>query len=330
MKASAPVSVDKLQGDDGGEGKHHHHEQQHAPVVQDVFHGGGVLGQLVMLAAPLQEGVPIAMLLHIDQHVPQRGIAEDIQILEAHDHIPDRNHGLLVIAPDAAEAVHAPVGNGQELDLVGKAGEGEEATGKHQLKDQQEGHGGHGRGGVAHDAGDHQRHHIGGVGNEQNADAHVQQAPGRHHPGGRDPHAGYGADDQGHHRLRKAEQQLIDHLRQDIGGHVQAGAVLVLDDLPLPADHLDGVEKAIPDTGADQGEDTQLRALLVLEEGAAHHEDHDGGDQRAHGQQLPVVLVHEHAQEFAKINAGLGKAALVSDLLGHVAAPPSAAAARAA
>ena len=270
------------------------------------------------------------MLLHIDQHVFQRSITEHVQVLEAHDHIPDRHHGLLVIAADAAESVHAPVGNSQELDLIGKAGEGEEAPGKHQLKNQQEGHGGHGRGGGAHDTGDHQGHHIGGVGDEQDADAHIQQSPGRYHPGGGDLHACYGADDQGDHRLRKAEQELIDHLCQDIGGHVQAGAVLVLDDLPLPADHLDGVEEAVPDAGADQGENAQLCALLILEEGAAYHEYHDGSDQRAHGQQLPVVLVHEHAQEFAQINAGLGKAALVSDLFGHVAAPPSVAAARAA
>ena len=49
----------------------------------------------------------------------------------------------------------------------------------------------------------------------------------------------------------------------------------------------------------------------------------DGGDDGAHGEDLPIALIDKHAQEFAQIDPHLGKAPLVANLLGHASAPPS-------
>ena len=114
------------------------------------------------------------------------------------------------------------------------------------------------------------------------------------------------------HRLRQAEERLIDHVRDDVRGDVHSGAVLPLDDAPLPAYDLYRVEAAVPDADAAQGERAEQRPLHRQEHVGLHHHAHQRADDRRHRQHLPVVLVDEHPEKLAQINPNLRESPAVA------------------
>ena len=61
-------------------------------------------------------------------------------------------------------------------------------------------------------------------------------------------------NDQGDDHLDQADNRLVNHMGYHIRGYVKSRPVLSLNDAPLLADYLDGVEHAVPDTYADNRE----------------------------------------------------------------------------
>ena len=57
----------------------------------------------------------------------------------------------------------------------------------------------------------------------------------------------------------------------DVGGNVQARAMLPLDDGPLLADGLNGIEQADPDTATNHGEHTGFGGFKQPEGFIAHY-----------------------------------------------------------
>ena len=111
---------------------------------------------------------------------------------------------------------------------------------------------------------------------------------------------------------------------------MHTGAVLPLDDGPLPADRLNGVETAVPNGHTGQGEGALQISLHGLQkvpsDHQAHQRRHDGG----HGQHFPVALVDEKANLLAQIDGNLAEAPPVAKpppngglraQLSHVAPP---------
>ena len=92
---------------------------------------------------------------------------------------------------------------------------------------------------------------------------------------------------------------------------MHAGSVFPLDDGPLSAHRLNGVEESVPDTDAGKGEG----ALELSFHGDVHVLADDQrdqcGDQCGHGKYLPVILEDEHTEIFAQVDRDLRKASAV-------------------
>ena len=92
---------------------------------------------------------------------------------------------------------------------------------------------------------------------------------------------------------------------------MKTGAVLSLDNIPLFADHLDGVEHAVPDAHADQGQRAVLRKFHVPEHLVSENIDDKESDNRRHRQHLPVHLGIEQTELFSQIDGNLLKSRAV-------------------
>ena len=101
---------------------------------------------------------------------------------------------------------------------------------------------------------------------------------------------------------------------------MQACPMLALEDRTLAADDLYRVEYSVPEADADKGETASQRPLLGNEHVVADNDGDNTGDDRRHGQKLPVALVNEHAEIFAQIDPELGETALMLFIL-HAGSP---------
>ena len=162
-------------------------------------------------------------------------------------------------------------------------------------------------------AGDKQAHHVRRIGDQQYGNPHIQNHPPGHEAryGKRNPH-------HLHHIyreacLRQAQGKLIDHMGRHIGRDVHARPVFPLDDGPLTANGLNGIEAAVPDRHACQRKRALEVSLHRQEKILADYHAHQRGDDRRHGQHLPVALVDEKAQLFSHIDGNLTGTAPVAD-----------------
>ena len=103
---------------------------------------------------------------------------------------------------------------------------------------------------------------------------------------------------------------------------MHAGSVLSFDDRSFPADDLDRIEEAVPYAYADKRKTAAQCAFLADEHSAADCKGHKYGDQCSHRQCLPVILVNEHSEQFAEVNADLRNPARISDIAVHARIPP--------
>ena len=186
-----------------------------------------------------------------------------------------------VVIGDRADRDGAPVADGQLLDeLCGASVKREDDAGKHELHDEQERHDGHRRGRGAHDAGHHQRDEVSGIGDDPERQREVDQEVSCDNAADREADAVPDIDADGNQNLQEADQRLVQHVCHDIRTDMESRAVLPLDDRTLPADDLDGIEEAVPDADADEGEGTRLQALHIgeqaLPDDEGHHERDDG------------------------------------------------------
>ena len=160
---------------------------------------------------------------------------------------------------------------------------------------------------------DPQRHHVRGVGDQEQryAEFHDEQA--------RDPalnrifHAHLPGHKQGHSHLHQAQQRLVQHVGGDVRRDVHTGTVLTLDHVPFATYDLNRVEAPVPDAYAHHGKGAHHGALHVDEELAANDHAHQAGDQRRHGQHLPVALVDKHPEQLAQIDENLRAAPAMAD-----------------
>ena len=83
---------------------------------------------------------------------------------------------------------------------------------------------------------------------------------------------------------------------------MHTGPMFTLDYIPLPADNLDGVEAAVPDTYADQSKRPHQSAFHIDEKAIAYHHAHKSGNQSRHRQQFPVILIYEQTQQLSEID----------------------------
>ena len=164
---------------------------------------------------------------------------------------------------------------------------------------------------------------VRGKGDEEQGDPHVHG-----HPGGKeavlrelDPHQQ--ADVHGDGRLEQTEDRLIDQMRRHVGGNVHPGTVVALDDVPLPADHLNGVEAPVPDGDAGQGERAHEGPFHRAEEDVPDHHRHEPRDHGGHREHLPVVLINEHPEELSEVDRHLGFSPAVTDPHGFLIGPDS-------
>ena len=112
---------------------------------------------------------------------------------------------------------------------------------------------------------------------------------------------------------------------------MHAGAMLPLDDPAFTADRLDGIEAAVPDGDAGNGEGADEVAFHVQPEPLADHHADEAGDDRRHGQDLPVVFIDKEAELLAQVDPDLAHSSRMvdfADTVGfycafrHSAAPP--------
>ena len=95
---------------------------------------------------------------------------------------------------------------------------------------------------------------------------------------------------------------------------MQAGPVFPLDNSTFLADHLDGVEHAVPQAHAGDGESRVGGALHVDEHPRADNINHQIGDDRRQREHLPVAFVDEHPEMLSEENGNLPESAFVTDV----------------
>ena len=230
------------------------------------------------------------------------GLAEFIIRLVARQ----RPHQTVDVGGDA-DGVDSPFADGKVGDHLGSALQGEDHTGHDQLDDEDEGHHRHGGILIFHDAGYQKAQHVGAVDDQKEGDHQFQQRREEDARLREMIPVGKVHDQCDDHRLHQADHQLIDHMGDHIGGDVQTGAVFPLDDGPLPADGLDGIEDAHPDAGAHQGEGAVSGVLRRHEGILPGHRGNDQCDDGGADQHLPSFFVPEHPEAFAYIDLDLSK-----------------------
>ena len=97
----------------------------------------------------------------------------------------------------------------------------------------------------------------------------------------REIHAEHPEDHDRDDDLNHADHSLIDHVRRNVCGHVEPRTVFTLNYGSLTAYHLNGIEKAVPDTDAHEGENAHLCALLGLEYVRSDDEGDQSGYERS-------------------------------------------------
>ena len=113
--------------------------------------------------------------------------------------------------------------------------------------------------------------------------------------------------------LQQAEQSLIDHVCGDIRTDMHSGPVFPFDHVTFPADHLNGIETAVPEAEAGDRQGTHKRPFHGREEAFSYYQTYQSRHHGGHGQHLPVTLVQEHSQQLPEVDLNLAEPAAIAD-----------------
>ena len=242
------IVIHEFQHDDRQNSEEHSEEDELRPAAEDISPRHFISGFLHGLAAPDEDLVELAFFL---DH-PQRFLDLVAAVAQLEDRIPQRDGSEGVVIALRAQRHKSVFADREVGQLFGKACQCKGTAGKDELDDQHEGHDRHRRRRTVDDAGDEERGHVCGVGDQEQGDPDVHKEPLCDEPALREFDAGDPADRYGQQSLHHAEEHLVDQVRGNIRGYVHSRAMFALDDRSLAADDLDGIKETVPDADAAQ------------------------------------------------------------------------------